>query len=261
MNPAAPSPLSASIEAKMTRLFNRRPALGCWVDMAALAPAEILAGVGLDFLLIDLEHGPASLETAHAQILAAERWGAAAVARVPKGARPWIGGALDLGARGIMAPMVETPAEAAEAVRALRYGPEGRRGAATRIVRAARYGADDAYEASWNAEAFLIAQIESPAALEQAEAIAATEGVDALFFGPADYAAAAGYPGPETVRAAWERCQAAARAAGRAAGTTPFADLSARDLVAGGADIVTVASDISLLRKGAAAALAAARGA
>lgn len=248
------------IVAKMAALFRNQPALGAWIDIPSVSTAEIMASVGFDFLIIDLEHGPASLETAQAQILAAERWGAAALVRTPKGARPWVGRALDLGAQGIMAPMIETPEEAEALVAATRYGPAGRRGCAAPIIRAARFGADPDYESRWNASALVIAQIESPAALAQAEAIASVDGIDALFFGPADYAAAAGYPGGAAVVAAWRQCRDAAREAGKAVGTTPLADLSARAVVEDGADLVTAGSDIATLRSAAEAALAAARG-
>ena len=136
--------------------------------------AEILAAAGFNFLLIDLEHGPAGEETALAQVLAAERWGARPIIRVAEARDPWIKKALDLGAAGLMAPAIHSRALAEQAVAAAHYGPSGRRGVATRIVRAAGYGADPDYESRWNDVAFLIAQIESPEALANVAEIAST---------------------------------------------------------------------------------------
>ncbi|MEM9724038.1 MAG: aldolase/citrate lyase family protein [Pseudomonadota bacterium] len=243
--------------------MKRPPVIGAWVDMAALAPAEILAAAGFDFLLIDLEHGPAAMETAHAQILAAERWGATAVVRVAKGDDPWIKHALDLGAGAIMCPAVETAEQAEAAARAFRFGPVGRRGAGTRLVRASNFGADPDYELRWNETGFLILQIESPEALANAAEIAAVQGVGCLFFGPSDYAAAAGYPGGAAVKAAYRRLRDIAHRAGLYVGAVPFADVTAHDLAHDPdlkADIIPAGSDIGLLRRSAEAALAAARG-
>lgn len=245
---------------KFDALFPHRPALGAWADIPNLTTAEILARTGFDFLLIDLEHGPAAEETALAQIVASERWSVTPIVRVAEPRDPWIKKALDIGAKGIMAPAVHNRELAETAAAAARFGPVGRRGNATRIVRASGYGVDEDYESRWNDDAFLMVQVESLEAMENLEAIASTPGVDALFFGPADYAASAGYPGEAAVREAYDQVVAAAHEAGLFVGTVPFADLDPKGLIGVGSDIVTVASDISLLRKSAQAALAAVRG-
>lgn len=237
------------IARKFDALFPRQPALGVWVDIPSIMTAEIVASVGCDFLLIDLEHSPTSEETAIGQTLAAERYGARPIIRVAEATDPWIKKALDIGAVGLMAPSVPDAETAARIVAATRYGPQGRRGVSS-AVRAAGFGGDPDYQSRWNDVAFLIAQIESPSAAANAASIAATPGVDALFFGPADYAAAAGYPGGAAVREALVETFAAAHAAGRLAGSTPFEGVSAQDLIELGADIVMVAGDIAALRSG-----------
>lgn len=241
--------------------FGRRPAVGCWIGLPSPFSAEIMGLAGFDFALIDLEHGPGGFETAGAQMMALAAAGRTApIVRVADASPARIKRALDLGAQAVMLPQIETPEQAAAAARAARYGPDGARGVATRIVRAARYGADEDYEARWNETGVVIAQIESPDALAGAGEIAAVEGVDALFFGPADYAAAAGYPGAAEVERAFAALTEAARGAGKAIGTVTFAGAAAADLVARGVDLVSVASDVSLLRRGAEQALKAARG-
>ena len=242
----------------------RRRSAGCrraaasW-GLPSLVTAEIIGRAGFDFAVIDLEHGAGSLETALGQLVALEAAGVAGLARAPQADGPWIKRALDLGAAGVIVPRIESAAEAEAAVRELRYGPQGRRGAATRVARAARYGADPDYLARWNGAAVLLVEIESPAALAQADAIAAVDGVDALFFGPADFAAASGFPGAAEVARGFERMAAAARAAGKLVGAPPFGERKPAALIAEGADIVVLAHDVTLLREAAEAALAASR--
>ncbi len=241
-----------SPRAKAERLFPRLPARGCWVSLPTPIAAEIVGDAGVDFVILDLEHGTATYETVVAQLIALRATGTAAVARVPELYGPWIKRTLDAGAQALIVPMVATADAAADAVRAFRYGPDGVRGNATRMVRAARYGADPDYLTRWRDEGVLMVQIESPEALNNAEAIAAVDGVDALFFGPSDYGAAAGFPGDAALTRALDQVTAAARASGKLVATVLFADHDADALEARGVDILGVASDVSLLRKGAA---------
>lgn len=244
---------------KARSLFGRVPARGCWLGIPGVVPAEIIGQAGFEFAIVDLEHGPSSLETALAQLVALKAGGTASILRVPEsapGGALWIKRALDIGAQAILAPSVESVEDAEACVRAFRYGPQGRRGNATRIVRAAGYGADADYLRRWNDEGLLLCQIESPGALERAGEIAAVEGVDGLFFGPADYGAAAGFPEDAALEAAFARMRSAAREAGKLSASVPFASLTAAALVADGVEVVAAASDVSILRKGAAAVLA-----
>lgn len=247
-----PSPIALA-----QNLRARRPAIGCFVDLPTVMTADIIGRAGFDFALIDMEHGPIGAETALAQIAVLAGCGVASIVRPPVATHPWVMRALDLGAAGVMAPNVASPEAAAELVRAARYG--GGRGVATSVIRAAAYGADMDYEAAWNAAGFVVAQIEGPAALDAAHEIAAVDGVDVLFFGPADFAAAADYPGAAAVSRAFDRMIAAAARAGKRSGSVLFGDVDASAMRARGADFFTCASDVGILRDGARAAVAAAR--
>jgi 2-keto-3-deoxy-L-rhamnonate aldolase RhmA len=196
---------------------------GAWVSLADPAVAELTAAAGFDFVMLDLEHTPNSLETLTEQARAVD---AAAGGAVPMARVPWndpvrLKRVLDTGVGGVMVPMVETRAEAAAAVEACQYPPDGRRGIAA--GRAAGYGAEFAeYVSRANDEVTVILQIEAEAAVENAEEIAAVEGVDALFVGPADLSADVGALGDwedERVQRAIERTVVAGEAAGVPVGT------------------------------------------
>ena len=216
--------MSPTPREKLDRLMPNVPARGCWLGLPSIVTAEIMGRAGFDFAIADLEHGPSSVETAMGQMIALAGTPTVPVVRVPQGGGPWIKRALDIGAQVVIVPAVESPEEAVAHVAAFRYGP-------------------------------LICQIESPEALERAEEIARVDGVDGLFFGPADFATIAGFPDDGELEAAFDRMCVAARKLGKLTGTVPFARLTAADLVRAKVDIVAVASDISILRKGAQAVL------
>jgi 2-keto-3-deoxy-L-rhamnonate aldolase RhmA len=250
------------VRAKAERLFGRLPAAGCWLDLPCPEVAEVVAAAGADFGLVDLEHGAMSVETAGRMLGALRAGGAAALARPPEVTDAWVKRTLDLGADGLILPMVESAAQAAEAVRMALYPPAGRRGLAATVVRAGGWGARaDDYVGGWNGRAFLAMQIESPAALEAAPAVAAVEGVDLLFFGPNDYGRAAGFGGADhpAVFDAFRRVAAAAHAAGKLVGSVTFPGGSAGALREAGCDLISSASDVGALRRGVAEAVAAAR--
>jgi 2-keto-3-deoxy-L-rhamnonate aldolase RhmA len=249
---------------KLAALFGRLPASGCWLDLPSPEAAEIVARAGADFGVVDLEHGPASVETAGRMLTALRAGGAAAIARPPERSEPWIKRLLDSGADGVVVPMVDTPEQAAEAAAWLRYPPLGRRGVAASVARAAGWGADAAaYLAGWNARAFLAVQIESPEALAAAPEIAEVDGVDLLFFGPADFSARSGFadgPADPRARAAFEAVAAAAQGAGKAVGSVAFPAMDGPALAAAGCDMIAAASDVAALLGGVAAAVAGGRG-
>ncbi len=249
----------AAIRSKARSIFGALPALGVWLDIPSVVTADIIARTGFDFGIVDLEHGPSSYETAMAQILAFDAQKRPILLRPPLAADPWIKRGLGLGAAGVIAPAVENAEMARSVVRAVRYGPSGGRGVATRLVRAADYGADDSYEPSWNDRALTIVQIESPAALAEAPAIAAVDGVDGLFFGPADFSAAAGYPGAAALGDAFLQMAEAAKARGKLVCSVTFPGYDSATLQAAGADIIPVGSDVALLRQSAESVVTAAR--
>ncbi len=195
--------------------------IGLWLGSAHPMLAEIGASAGYDWCLIDGEHGPNDLPTILAQLQAMNGAPASAVVRVPIGQDWLLKQVLDIGAQTIMVPMVET-AEAAKAmVRAVRYPPGGVRGVANSMVRASDYNGVTDYLETANDEICLIVQVESRAAIENIDTIAATNGVDVVFIGPADLSADMGFTGnpdaPEVVAAikhAVERIRAAGKVAG-----------------------------------------------
>ncbi|MFB6081667.1 MAG: HpcH/HpaI aldolase/citrate lyase family protein [Halanaeroarchaeum sp.] len=167
--------------------------LGTWVSVGHPTVAEISASVGMDFILVDLEHTAMTLETVESLVRAVEaaEGDTEILVRVPWNDHVRIKRILDIDVDGIMVPMLESAAETEELVAATRYPPEGRRGIAS--GRAAEYGQSfEEYVASANSDIVTIGQIETQEGVENAEGIAAVDGLDALFVGPADLSAAYG---------------------------------------------------------------------
>ncbi|MDJ0949782.1 MAG: aldolase/citrate lyase family protein [Alphaproteobacteria bacterium] len=245
------------------RLAEGKSALGAWCATQSAVAAEILGHAGYDFILIDHEHGFGGYTDSLALLQALQAFPATVILRVPVNDPVPIKRALDIGAEGIMVPMVESAADANAAVAAARYPPAGIRGCATTVVRAADYGlrADD-YLARADAQVFVMVQIETPRAVENIPEIAAVEGVDALFIGPADLAANVGHPGDfdhPDVSAAFARAEDAIKASGKPMGNVPFGGLDWRALFDRGYRIVAAGSDVGFLREGARAQVAAYR--
>ncbi|WP_024874391.1 HpcH/HpaI aldolase family protein [Saccharomonospora piscinae] len=178
-----------------------------------------LAGVaGLDFVLIDCEHGPADLVALQQHIQAAQARGIAVLVRVGQDEPALVLRVLDLGAQGVVVPHVDTVADARRAVRAAHYPPLGERGFAT-YSRAGSFGAVSAAEhlATAAETTLVIPMLETVAACDAAAEIAAVDGVDALLVGPADLSVSMGLTGgaaEAAVREVADRAVAAARDAG-----------------------------------------------
>ncbi len=231
-------------------LAEGRTQIGLWLALASPTVAEIAADSGFDWCLIDAEHGTSDIPLILAQLQAMSGGRAAPVVRVPAGEAWMLKRVLDLGAQTVLVPMVDSAAQAAGLVRAVRYAPQGMRGQGAAITRASRYGAIGDYVTTANREICLIVQAETRRAIGSIEAIAATEGVDCVFIGPADLACDMGYPGnpdaPE-VQAAIESAICRIRAAGKAAGLLPAGHVPLaryRDL---GATFLGVGADVTLL--------------
>jgi 4-hydroxy-2-oxoheptanedioate aldolase len=159
---------------------------GCWLNLGSSLTAEIVGSAGFDWLLIDLEHGAGNEKDVLSQLQALESSTAAALVRIESGEKQRIHRVLDLGVEGIMCPHIDTADEARAVVTGMRYPPHGSRGIA-RMVRASGYGKNLAeYSATANDTIVGIAQIESPEALKHVDEIAAVDGIDVLFIGPAD---------------------------------------------------------------------------
>jgi len=235
---------------------------GCWLSLGAPLAAEALSHAGFDFLVVDTEHSPIDGMDVVALLQAVGNGAAAPVVRVAENAAVRVKRAMDAGCATIVFPAVNDADEARRAVAAMRYPPAGVRGVAG-AVRAARYGFDRDYLARANDNACAIVQIESAAALAAVDAIAAVDGVDVLFVGPADLAASLGHLGASShadVQAAVDRIAEAARTRGKAAGIFATSAAQARDYAARGFTLIALAADTTWLLQGATAALAQARG-
>ncbi len=218
---------------------------------------------GLDWVVVDLEHGNATEAELLAHLTSIESSGSVALVRPPSGERLRIGRPLDLGAAGIVVPRLDTAEQVREAVTFLRYPPTGQRGVAL-LTRGARLGTvNHAGVAALNDDIVGIIQIESPSAVEQADEIAATDGVDVLFVGPADLSHSLGVPGrfaEPAYQDALQKVVAACRAHGKAPGILLYDHASFRPHLDLGFTFVGIGADISFVNDGVKAALAAARG-
>jgi 2-keto-3-deoxy-L-rhamnonate aldolase RhmA len=203
------------------RIQAGEPVLGTFLNLGSPLSTEICSAMGLDWVLLDLEHGsgPEADLMAHAQ--AVGNGSASLIVRVEQNERARFARALDIGSLGVMVPRVETADEAATAISYMRYPPDGTRGVALG-TRAARFGVEGFEPIHRSAGRLLgVIQIESERAVANAEAIAAVPGVDVLFVGPADLSFSMGIPGktgdPRFVEAL-QLVSAAARKQGKAAG-------------------------------------------
>ncbi len=168
-------------------LASKRPAIGTWIAIPDVYAVEMIAGLGFDWLLVDMEHIPISKESLRAILLAVKGSDSVPIVRVASSTVENFQSALDLGAQGVMAPMINSVQDAEKAVHYCRYPPLGRRGFGP--VRASRYMRHaDEYRKDANEETLLFAQIETPEAVENASAILRTPGIDGVYIGNADLA-------------------------------------------------------------------------
>ncbi len=242
-------------------IAEKRAQIGLWLGLASPYSTEICAGAGFDWLLIDGEHAPNDINSILAQLQVMAGYpGSHPIARVPMG-HGHVGEALikqylDIGVQTLLVPMVDTPAQAAALVRATRYpqyDAQGRNIGGVRGMagaRASRWGRYPAYAHEANAQICLLVQAETQTALDNLDAIAATEGVDGVFIGPADLSASLGHvanPGHPDVQAAIEKAIARILKAGKAAGILSTDETLARHHLDMGATFVAVGLDTSLL--------------
>ena len=223
--------------------------------------AEIMAELGFDWLILDTEHGP--YDTLTAQRLAQAAVRRPCVVRVASNEEVWIKKALDIGAAGVLVPLVNTAEVAGRVARACRYAPAGTRGMGG--ARAQRYGLGfEEYVAGANDKLAVIVQAEHIEAVENIEAIAAVPGIDAIFVGPYDLSASMGRPGridDPAVREAVERVRVATLEAGLRLGIYCGDAASARERLAQGFTLIGLSTDLNHLAAAAGSALASVRSA
>ncbi|MBL0885693.1 HpcH/HpaI aldolase family protein [Myceligenerans indicum] len=230
-----------------------RPLAGVWLCSGSPLVAEICAGSGLDWTLIDMEHAPNGLESVLAQLQAVAGHPITPVVRVPVGDAVIIKQVLDLGAQNVLVPMVNSAADAEAAVAAVRYPPRGRRGVGSALGRSARWNRVGGYLADADDHVSLFVQVETADAVASAAEIAAVDGVDGVFVGPSDLAASMGVLGEQThpeVVAAVHATFDAVRAAGKPVGVNAFDPAVADAYLEAGASFVLVGADVTLLARG-----------
>lgn len=227
--------------------------IGLWCSMASSISAEILAGAGFDWIVIDGEHAPNDIPLLITQLQAMRGGTAEPVFRVPWNEPVIIKRALDAGARSLLIPFVQSAEEARRAVAAARYPPLGIRGVAV-VPRANDYGRVRDYHRNAHLETCILVQLETRAALKEIEAIAAVEGVDGMFIGPSDLAADFGHLAdnkhPE-VQSAVKDAAKRIRAAGKSAGTLSGNLDDVEPLFEMGFNFTAAGSDVGLLARSA----------
>ncbi len=230
-----------------------RPLVGMWVCSGSSIAAEICAGAGLDWLLIDMEHSANNLESVLHQLQAAAGYPVNSLVRVPTNDTVIIKQVLDLGAQNLLVPMISSADEARAAVEAVRYPPQGVRGVGSALSRSARWNRIPGYLKDGDDHVSLFVQVESTAGVEAAAQIAAVEGIDGVFVGPSDLAASMGHLGEQThpdVVDAVLRTFAAVHDAGKPVGVNAFDPERAKSYLASGADYILVGADVTLLARG-----------
>ena len=227
---------------------------GLWLGLPDTTCAEICAGAGFDWLVIDTEHGPFDLPAAlrHMQVIAA--YNVSAIVRPVSDDRNLLKQLLDTGVQSLVVPMVESAEQAAELVRSARYPPAGVRGLGTALARAARWHRIPGYVHKANDQVCLIAQVETERAVQALPGILEVEGIDGIFVGPSDLSASMGHIGnarhPDVIKVIREVLQKA-RAAGKTAGILALDPDHIKDYREHGANMIGVGADTLLLARSA----------
>lgn len=230
-----------------------RTAVGAWVLLPTVLGTETLGKAGLDYLLLDVQHSSIGWDDLLGLVQAAKVGGSDALVRVEWNDPARIMRALDLGATGVVVPMVSTPEQARQAALAVRYPPEG-----VRSFGPLRPGTPPDRA---NAEALCLPMVETAEALDHLEAIISTDGVDGVFVGPVDLALSLGLPADYTsfapqVMDAVDEVVRLCREHGKLSGTASLSAALTQDLLSRGLHFLTFGSDNGYLRQGAARDLA-----
>ena len=232
------------------RLLAGETLIGCWCSLANPITTEVLGIAGFDWLLLDGEHSPNDVRTFIPQLMALKDSASAPIVRPSWNETVEIKRLLDAGFYNFLIPFVQTADDARRAVAATRYPPEGVRGVSV-SQRSNRFGTVADYFRDVNAQICVLVQIESRAGLEAAAEIAAVDGVDGIFVGPSDLAAAFGHlgaPDHPSVQSAIAEIFAIAKAAGKPSGILAPIEADARRYLAMGAGFVAVGSDLGVFR-------------
>ena len=240
-------------------LTGTKPAIGGWCVIPGSFTAEIVASAGFDWVCVDVQHGLIGYQEMLVMLQAVAVVGVPSIVRVPWNDPGWIMKALDAGAAGVIVPMVNSPAEAAAAVGACRYPPDGYRSwGPTR----ASLGVPDYSPELANRSVICAVMVETVAALEQLAEIVSVPGVDAVFIGPSDFALSMGF-GPRTDEPEHRRLLEAVPAVCRDRGVVAGIACGSAELLArwrqAGYTMLAAPSDLVTLRRATAEVLDSAR--
>ncbi|MFG6654004.1 2-keto-3-deoxy-L-rhamnonate aldolase [Scandinavium sp. M-37] len=242
MNTVLANPFKAALQRGETQI-------GLWLSSTSAYMAEIAATSGYDWLLIDGEHAPNTVQDLYHQLQAIASYASQPVIRPVDDNRSLIKQVLDIGTRTLLIPMVESAAQAHDIVSATRYPPLGVRGVGASVARAARWGRVENYMAQANEELCVLIQVETKTALDNLGEILEVDGIDGVFIGPADLSASLGYPdntGHPEVQRIIEESIGRIRKAGKAAGILAVDPEMAKNCLQWGANFVAVGVDTML---------------
>ena len=228
--------------------------IGLWLALADPGAAELCAGAGFDWLLLDAEHGPNDLRTLLAQLQAIAPYQSSPIVRLRVGDTHMIKQVLEIGAQSLLIPMVETAEQAASLVAAMQYPPTGVRGVGAALARSSRWNRMPQYLKQAGAEMCLLVQIETLRGVENVKAIANTPGVDGVFIGPSDLSASMGHLGNLThpdVLSTIERLMSEVCAAGKAPGILTGDEKLVQRYLELGCKFIAVSADSLLLAQSA----------
>ncbi len=233
---------------------NRQPQVGLWISLCSPFAADAVASSGFDWALLDMEHAPNELNTVLGQLQAFSSSDTSTMVRPMWNDSVLVKRLLDIGSRNVLFPMVQSAEEAEKAVKATRYPPDGIRGVSG-VQRGNKFGRVTDYFDRINNETGVVVQIETQHALNNIESIAKVDGVEGIFFGPADLAADMGKLGSITDPDLWQIIRKAAKqveACGKPAGTLVFnPDMAASLINDDGFTFVACGSDLGMLARGA----------
>jgi 4-hydroxy-2-oxoheptanedioate aldolase len=232
-------------------LAQGRQQIGLWCTLSHHLAVELVAGAGFDWLVLDTEHSPNDLESLVPQLQAVAAYPATPVVRVPWNDMVTIKRVLDIGAQSVLLPYVQNADEARAAVAATRYPPGGVRGMGG-TTRATRFGRIPNYARRAQDELCVLVQVETGEALAHLEAIAAVDGIDGIFIGPADLHASMGYTGETANPAVVPKMLEALtriRKAGKAPGILTADEALARRCIEAGSLFTAVGVDAMILAR------------
>ncbi len=227
--------------------------VGLWLMTPSKEFAELVRETGMDFAVVDLEHGLHTLDTLVDMLRCVQGGRTAVVVRVPSHDHTLVSRVLDRGADGVMIPRVDDRETAIRMAAAARFPPHGERGLALRALRATGYGTEPDYRTRSDREVVVMVQLESRRAIEDAVAIGSAPGVDLAFIGPADLAANLGLEDAghkSAFRSLVDGKIGELRKAGIRVGAVPYAGHDVASLADCGVQLVIAGSDIGIMSSG-----------